>query len=72
MNAKYVFVSNIMYNSQTIRRVRWWNVLFGFPGEIVLATVICNEKQHTMENYAAAREEFEKTGLFQHVMGRRY
>lgn len=62
---KYVFLSNIMYNSMAIRRVRWWHKLFGHAGEIVLADFETEEKDH----FRAAVLYFRRQGYEAQVMG---
>lgn len=61
----YVFLSNIMYNSTAVRRVRWWHKLFGFSGEYVVAEFETEEKDH----FRAAVLYFRRQGYEAQVMG---
>ncbi len=61
---KYVFTINKMYNSEQIHRVRWWNKLFGFPGQFVIADYETDEEDH----FRAAVLYFRRQGYEAQVM----
>ena len=65
---KYAFLSNIMYNSMSIRRVRWWHKLFGHSGEIVLEEVNVSQTSND-EGFRQAVIHFRSRGLEAQVMG---
>lgn len=65
---KYVFLSNIMYNSTAIRRVRWWHKLFGHAGEVVLDYVYVNQVDNE-DGFRKAVIYFRNRGLEAQVMG---
>ncbi len=65
---KYVFLSNIMYNSMAIRRVRWWHKLFGHAGEIVLAEANVAQTSND-DGFRQAVIHFRSRGLEAQVMG---
>lgn len=65
---KYVFLSNIMYNSMAIRRVRWWHKLFGHAGEIVLEEVNVAQTSND-DGFRQAVIHFRSRDLEAQVMG---
>lgn len=65
---EYVFVSNIMYNSCNIKRVRWWNKLFGFSGVVVLSSVEITQANNE-DGFRQAVRYFRTNGLEAQVMG---
>lgn len=66
----YVFLTNNMYASSIIRRVRWWNRLFGFPGRTVVAHAEIDGDLDEDDAYGLVRYEFAEMGLIPHLMGR--
>lgn len=66
----YVFLTNNMYASSSIRRVRWWNRLFGFPGRTVVATAEIDVDLDEDDAYGLVRHEFAEIGLIPQLMGR--
>lgn len=64
----YVFLSNIMYNSMAIRRVRWWHKLFGHAGEVVLDRVDIDQADNE-DGFRKAVIHFRSKGLEAQVMG---
>lgn len=72
---EFWFCQNIMYNSQTIKRVRWYNRWFISMGCVVIdkvkgcAMLPCWDTPETA--FKEAKKEFERRGLFEKVMGKR-
>lgn len=62
---KYVFTINKMYNSEQVRQVKWWNLLFGFTGEFVIADFETEEEDH----FRAAVLYFRRQGYEAQIMG---
>lgn len=65
---EYVFLSNIMYNSMAIRRVRWWHKLFGHSGEVVLDRVTVDQTNDE-DGFRKAVIHFRAKGLEAQVLG---
>nr|DAM07449.1 MAG TPA: hypothetical protein [Caudoviricetes sp.] len=67
---EFWIVQNKMYDSKTIRRVRWWNKWLIMSGSIVLAR--CKFKAIDITDEDAlkiAKIEFEEDGYYEEIMG---
>lgn len=72
MSVEYVFVSNNLYNSSSVKPVKWWNRLIGFPGETVMGRCKLNMNKHSKEALAIAKDEFAQHGMYPELMGERH
>lgn len=65
----YAFTENNMFNCSSIRPVKWYNRLIGFPGERVIARCSIDAKQFDADSLKLARVEFNELGLRTQILG---
>nr|UWF98045.1 MAG: hypothetical protein [Bacteriophage sp.] len=72
---EFWFCHNLMYNEQTIKRIRWYNRWFIHIGYIVIDKVKGNAIFSGWDTpeiaFKEAKKEFERRGLYEHIMGKR-
>lgn len=66
---EFWFCGNKMYNCETIKRARWWNMLLIMSGCLVLARCSIVTNLGPAEAKKIAKKEFEESGFYEQIMG---
>lgn len=68
---EFWFCHNLMYNAQTIKRIRWFISMGCIVIDKVKGNAIFSGWDTPEIAFKEAKKEFERRGLYEHIMGKR-